>query len=421
MKSINKICVVGMGYVGAPLALELSKNFKVIGFDIDKLKVNNLNNKIDTNNEIDKELFESAENIFFTYDESSLNDNDLYIVTVPTPINENNEPNLDPLKEASKLIGKFLKKGTIVVYESTVFPGCTEEICGNILEKVSNLRINKDFFIGYSPERINPGDKKNTVRNITKVISASNPIALNLIDDVYKTVVDAGTHHSPNIKTAEMSKVIENTQRDLNIALINEISILCRKLEINTNDVLDAAGTKWNFLKFKPGLVGGHCIGIDPYYLTFKANELNYDAKVILAGRELNDSYGVICSGEIEENFLNKFEKLTDILFLGCSFKENVSDVRNSKVFDMVQYFKNKNIFVDCYDPIVDDDLVSKEYLFDMLKDYPTKKYDIVILSVPHNFFIELGINKLRLLCKKNSFFVDLKGVFPKDEVDFQL
>jgi UDP-N-acetyl-D-glucosamine/UDP-N-acetyl-D-galactosamine dehydrogenase len=422
MKSINKICVIGMGYVGAPLALELAKTYKVIGYDIDENKIINLSKSIDTNNEIDSSLFKKAyKNIQFSYKESSLENSDVYIVTVPTPINEEKEPDLSPLIGASNLIGKYIKIDNIIVYESTVFPGCTEEICGEILEKVSGLKVNTDFSLGYSPERINPGDKLNNVRTITKVISASNDDALDIIDNIYSSVVDAGTFRAPNIKTAEMSKVIENTQRDLNIALVNEISILCRKIGINTNDVLNAAGTKWNFLKFKPGLVGGHCIGVDPYYLTFKAAELNHDARVILAGRELNDNFANLCSKEIEENFINLYGDLTSILFLGCSFKEDVSDVRNSKVFDMIRYYKDKKIEVDCYDPVVNSKNVYDEYSITTLEDLPNKSYDIVILSVPHEAFIEMGLIKIKSLCKENSLLVDLKGIFHSDDVDFQL
>jgi UDP-N-acetyl-D-glucosamine/UDP-N-acetyl-D-galactosamine dehydrogenase len=422
MKLINQICVIGMGYVGAPLALELAKTYKVIGYDIDETKINNLSKSIDTNNEIESNLFQEAhKNILFSYNESSLENSDLYIVTVPTPINEEKEPDLNPLIGASNLIGRHIKKDNIIVYESTVFPGCTEEICGEILEKVSGLKINIDFYLGYSPERINPGDKLNNVRTITKVISASNNYALDIIDNVYSSVVDAGTFRAPNIRTAEMSKVIENTQRDLNIALINEISIICRKIGINTNDVLNAAGTKWNFLKFKPGIVGGHCIGVDPYYLTYKASELNHDAKVILAGRELNDNFATLCSKEIEEKFKNLYGNLTNVLFLGCSFKEDVSDVRNSKVFDMIQYFIDNKVEVECYDPVVDLDCVYNEYSIRILEELPKKSYDIVILSVPHKVFVEMGLTKIKSLCKEKSLLADLKGIFQSSEVDYQL
>ena len=289
------------------------------------------------------------------------------------------------------------------------------------MEKVSGLKINIDFYLGYSPERINPGDKLNNVRTITKVISASNNYALDIIDNVYSSVVDAGTFRAPNIRTAEMSKVIENTQRDLNIALINEISIICRKIGINTNDVLNAAGTKWNFLKFKPGIVGGHCIGVDPYYLTYKASELNHDAKVILAGRELNDNFATLCSKEIEEKFKNLYGNLTNVLFLGCSFKEDVSDVRNSKVFDMIQYFIDNKVEVECYDPVVDLDCVYNEYSIRILEELPKKSYDIVILSVPHKVFVEMGLTKIKSLCKEKSLLADLKGIFQSSEVDYQL
>ncbi|MDA9932389.1 nucleotide sugar dehydrogenase [Gammaproteobacteria bacterium] len=422
MKSINQICVIGMGYVGAPLALELAKTYKVIGYDIDETKINNLSKSIDTNNEIESSLFQEVhKNILFSHKESSLENSDLYIVTVPTPINEEKEPDLSPLIGASNLIGGYIKKDNIVVYESTVFPGCTEEICGEILEKVSGLKINIDFYLGYSPERINPGDKLNNVRTITKVISASSNYALDIIDTVYLSVVDAGTFRAPNIRTAEMSKVIENTQRDLNIALINEISIICRKIGINTNDVLNAAGTKWNFLKFKPGLVGGHCIGVDPYYLTYKASELNHDAKVILAGRELNDNFANLCAKEIEEKFKNLYGDLTNVLFLGCSFKEDVSDVRNSKVFDMIQHFIDNKVEVECYDPVVDVDCVYNEYSIKILEELPKKPYDIVILSVPHKAFVEMGLTKIKSLCKEKSLLADLKGIFQSSEVDYQL
>ena len=322
---------------------------------------------------------------------------------------------------ASNLIGKFIRQDDIIVYESTVFPGCTEDICGEILEKQSNLKINRGFYLGYSPERINPGDKQNNVRTIKKVVSASSIEALNIIDNVYSSVVDAGTYRAPDIKTAEMSKVIENTQRDLNIALINEISILCRKIGINTNEVLDAAGTKWNFLKFQPGLVGGHCIGVDPYYLTYKAANLNHEAKVILAGRELNDNFASLCSNEIEEKYKNLYGKISNVLFLGCSFKEDVSDVRNSKVFDMVSYFQKRGIEVDCYDPLVDPIVVRYEYGLEILEDLPEKTYDIVILAVPHKVFIEMGLTKIKSFCSIHSLVADLKGIFQSSEVDYQL
>ena len=422
MKKINNISVIGMGYVGAPLALELAKTYNVVGYDIDETKINNLNNSIDTNSEIDDSLFQAArKNIIFSSEESSLEESEMYIVTVPTPINKKNEPDLKPLVSASNLIGKFIRQDDIIVYESTVFPGCTEDICGEILEKQSNLKINRGFYLGYSPERINPGDKQNNVRTIKKVVSASSIEALNIIDDVYSSVVDAGTYRAPDIKTAEMSKVIENTQRDLNIALINEISILCRKMGINTNEVLDAAGTKWNFLKFQPGLVGGHCIGVDPYYLTHKAANLNHDAKVILAGRELNDNFASLCSSEIEEKYKNLYGKISNVLFLGCSFKEDVSDVRNSKVFDMVSYFQKKGIKVDCYDPLVDPIIVRHEYGLEILEDLPEKTYDIVILAVPHKVFLEMGLTKIKSFCSIHSLLADLKGIFQSSEVDYQL
>tara|TARA_B110000259_G_C13998285_1_gene395314 strand:+ start:593 stop:1876 length:1284 start_codon:yes stop_codon:yes gene_type:complete len=417
------ISVIGLGYVGLPLAIELAKKYKVIGYDIDKNKISNLSKGIDSNNEVPKHDFNQvAKNLHFTSDHEKISSTNFYIVTVPTPIDENNIPDLRHLESSSNLIGQYLKNNDIVVYESTVYPGCTEEFCSTILEKISGLKLNKDFYVGYSPERINPGDPNNTVRNISKVIAASSPTALNSMHKVYSSVVDAEIFSAATIKTAEMSKVIENTQRDINIALINEISIICRKMDINTNDVLEAAKTKWNFLNFKPGLVGGHCIGVDPYYLTHKSKEIGYEPKLILAGRELNDSFSTITSDEITSLFIKKFNFMPiNALILGCTFKEDVSDVRNSKVFDIISSLEERNISVDCYDPIADKDIVKEHYNFNISNTLPSKKYSLIIIAVAHSQIKKEGISTINSLCEDNCILADLKGIFNKNEVDYQL
>lgn len=426
MSSVNmntRICVIGLGYVGLPLSIELAKEFHVIGYDVDQKKIDDLNNGIDANNEVSEKSFnEVKKNLFFTSDKSQVKSQNFYIVTVPTPIDKNNIPDLQHLESASALIGSCLKIGDCVVYESTVYPGCTEDFCLPILSKISNLKLNKDFHIGYSPERINPGDTNNNVRNIAKVISASSKVAEQKLYEVYSKVVDVDIFTAASIKTAEMSKVIENTQRDINIALINEISIICRKMNISTNDVLKAAGTKWNFLNFTPGLVGGHCIGVDPYYLTHKSKEIGYEPGLILSGRNLNDSFGIISSEEIINLYNVKYNSMpSNALFIGCTFKENVSDVRNSKVFDMVKFFENKGIKVDCYDPIANTEIVKKYYNKILLNQMPDKNYCIIIVAVPHEIIIKSDISKIKSLCKENHVIADLKSVFKKEDVDFQL
>tara|TARA_B100001093_G_scaffold516416_1_gene595136 strand:- start:6507 stop:7787 length:1281 start_codon:yes stop_codon:yes gene_type:complete len=418
-----KLGIIGLGYVGLPLALEFSKNRKVIGFDLKKKRIKELNSGIDKNLESSKEELQNSKKLNFTNNEKDLKYANCFIITVPTPIDELKKPDLQPLLKATEMIGKIIKKGDLIIYESTVYPGCTEEVCVPILEKFSNLKFNKDFFCGYSPERINPGDKKHTISNIKKITSGSTPKILDLIDNLYNEIIIAGTHKASSIKVAEAAKVIENTQRDINIALINELSMIFSKLNIDTKEVLDAAGSKWNFLPFKPGLVGGHCIGVDPYYLTYKAESVGHHPKIILAGREINDNMGNHVVSEMikkmEERKINI--KNSKILIMGITFKENCSDIRNSGVKMVFERLKKYTHNIDLYDPWTDSEEIKKIYGINSQKILDKNNYDGIIIAVAHKIFIKMGKMEILNLCKKNHVIYDLKYLFTKDQIDLRL
>jgi UDP-N-acetyl-D-galactosamine dehydrogenase len=419
----NKIGVVGLGYVGLPLAVAFSKKFDVIGLDIDESRILELNQGNDSTLEVDSSELNASSRIVFTSDTQDLEECNFIIVTVPTPVTLDNIPDLDPLINASKAIGKILKEGTTVIYESTVFPGATEEICAPILEKESNLRLNTDFYVGYSPERINPGDKDHRISDIIKVTSGSTPEIAEVIDQLYSSIIAAGTHKASSIKIAEAAKVIENTQRDINIALINELSIIFNNLNIDTQEVLEAAGTKWNFLPFQPGLVGGHCIGVDPYYLTYKSEEMGYIPKVILAGRNLNDDMGSFIASRLIEAMEEKKINIesANILVMGFTFKENCPDTRNTKVIDIIQNVSKLVSRVDCYDPWVDSNEVKRKYQINQIDELKNDEYDAIVLSVAHKKIIKLGSKKIRKFGKVNHVLYDLKYLFNKDESDIRL
>ncbi|MEO9502930.1 MAG: nucleotide sugar dehydrogenase [Nonlabens ulvanivorans] len=414
----KKITIIGLGYVGLPLARLFATKYSVVGFDIKTPRVNEINNGIDstlelTNDELSKVLKDSNNNykgLYCTSSERDLLDSNVYIVTVPTPIDEHNKPLLDPLLMASKTIGKYLKKGDFVIYESTVYPGVTEEECAPLLEEVSGLVFNQDFYLGYSPERINPGDKLHTIEKILKVTSGSTPDAALQIDDLYKSVITAGTHMAPTIRVAEAAKVIENSQRDINIAFVNELAKIFNKLNINTNDVLAAARTKWNFLPFTPGLVGGHCIGVDPYYLAQKAQSVGYHPEIILAGRRVNDSMGSYVASEVIKLMISKDIILKDakVLILGFTFKENCPDVRNTKVIDIYNNLTEYSINASVYDPLADPIQVKQEYGISNLTNLSGEKYDAIVLAVAHNEFLKMD---LRLISNENTVVYDVKGV----------
>ena len=422
-KSNLKIAIIGLGYVGLPLAVEFGKKFPVIGFDINSYRIDSLNQGHDETLEISKSELKKAKSLSFTSDKNSLTQSNIYIVTVPTPIDKFKRPNLDPLIKASRMIGEFLSIGDLVIYESTVYPGATEEDCVPILEEISNLEFNKDFFVGYSPERINPGDKKHKLKDIQKVTSGSTKQAAIFVDKLYAEIITAGTYKAESIKVAEAAKVIENTQRDLNISLINELAIIFNSMNIDTESVLKAAGTKWNFLPFKPGLVGGHCIGVDPYYLTHKAQELGYHPEIILAGRRLNDGMSKFIVGEFIKKLANKCIKINkaNILILGLAFKENCPDIRNTKIIDVVDELKSFNCNVEIYDPWVDSKEVMKSFDISPVQSLKKKSYDGVIIAVAHKEFLKMGINNIKSLCKPSNVIYDLKHIFDKSEVDLRL
>ena len=428
MLNINdiKIAVIGLGYVGLPLAVEFGKKYPVIGFDINQNRIDELTSGEDHTLEVNDEELISAKQLQFSSNVNELAECNFYIVTVPTPIDEYKQPDLTPLIKASTTIGSVLKTGDIVVYESTVYPGATEEVCIPVLEHSSGLTFNKDFFAGYSPERINPGDKEHRVTNILKVTAGSTPEVADLIDDVYNLIITAGTHKAPSIKVAEAAKVIENTQRDVNIALINELAVIFNKMGIDTEAVLTAAGTKWNFLPFRPGLVGGHCIGVDPYYLTHKAQAIGYNPEIILAGRRLNDSMGEYVVTQLVKTMIKKRIQVegAKILILGLSFKENCPDVRNTKVIDIVHELQEYNIDVDVFDPWVDTEEAQQEYDISPINDITNLKsdsYDGIILAVAHNQFVEMGVEKIRQLGKGNHVLYDLKYLFDSELSDIRL
>ena len=420
-----KLAVIGLGYVGLPLAVEFAKTRKVIGFDINKLRISDLKMGKDETLEISKEELSTADSLIFHHELADLKQESInfYIVTVPTPVDEHKSPNLDSLISATKMVGSIIKAGDIVVYESTVYPGATEEICLPILEQCSSLVCNVDFFIGYSPERINPGDKEHRIHNIKKVVSGSNTYAANLINAVYKSIIVAGTYLAPSIKVAEAAKVIENTQRDLNIALMNELSIIFGKLNIDTSAVLEAAGTKWNFLPFKPGLVGGHCIGVDPYYLTYKAQSVGYYPEIILAGRRLNDSM----STHVVANFVKAMsgKKIhihgARILIMGLTFKENCPDLRNSKVFDLISELNEYQCIVDVYDPWITPSYMDCYSNFSLVKNVGINVYDGILIAVAHDFFQKIPARQFRQYCKDKSVIYDLKAILPVQYVDIRL
>ncbi|MEY3412572.1 MAG: hypothetical protein RIQ70_1260 [Bacteroidota bacterium] len=408
----TKLAVIGLGYVGLPIALAFAKKIKVVGFDINQSRVDMMRNQVDPSGELTKSDFEGAD-IHFSADLEDLKDVTFYIVAVPTPIDSNNLPDLRPLIGASNTVGKTLKKGDIVVYESTVYPGCTEEDCIPILEEQSGLKFLTDFKVGYSPERINPGDKEHTLAKITKVVSGCDEASLDTIAEVYRIVIDAGVHKASSIKVAEASKIIENTQRDLNIALMNELSIICDKLNISTYEVLEAAGTKWNFLKFSPGLVGGHCIGVDPYYLTYKANKLGHKAKVILSGREINDNMGAYVANKTVHLMVNARKEIskTRVLVMGATFKENVEDIRNSKVVDVIRELESFHVTVDTIDPHASGVEFEHEYKL-KLQASATGKYDAIIVAVNHHEYKNLSESYFETIAAENAVFIDLKGIY---------
>lgn len=414
-----RIAVVGLGYVGLPLAIEFGKKYTVIGFDINEQRIEELKNGFDRTNEANAEEIKSANKLSFSFNSNSLNDCNVFIITVPTPIDKYHSPDIRILLSATKMIGKKLKQNDLVIYESTVYPGCTEEDCVPVLENESGLVFNKDFFCGYSPERINPGDKINTLVNIKKVTSGSNPETANFVDELYASIIKAGTFKASCIKVAEASKAIENSQRDLNISFVNELALIFDRLNIDTTEVLEAAGTKWNFLKYRPGLVGGHCIGVDPYYLAFKAEAAGYHPQVILSGRRVNDNMGYFIANKVIKLMINKGAKVKfgNALILGFTFKENCSDIRNTKVIDIYNELKNFGLIVDVYDPLVNSDEIQQEYKINTTENLG--KYDCVILAVEHSNFNNIDFTSL-LLDEKSVLF-DVKSFIKNIKVDGRL
>ena len=413
-----KLAVIGLGYVGLPIALEFAKKIKVVGFDINAERINLMRNKIDPSNELEPSDFEGCD-IVFTHELDELKDVQFFIVAVPTPIDASKKPNIKPLLGATRTVAKVLKKGDYVVYESTVYPGCTEEDCIPILEELSGLTYVTDFKVGYSPERINPGDKEHTLANIIKVSSGCDSFSAEQIAKTYELVVAAGVHRASTIKVAEAAKIIENTQRDLNIALINELSMIFGKMNINTYDVLEAAGTKWNFLNFKPGLVGGHCIGVDPYYLTHKAKELGYHAKIINSGRAVNDSMGAYVGSKTVKMILATGKSLIDarVLVMGTTFKEDVSDIRNSKVVDVINEIKSFSCRVDVVDPHADSDELQKEYGFELTTTI-NAPYDAIIVAVNHKDYLSLDEKYFKSILSEKGVLVDIKGIYKDTNFD---
>ncbi|WP_335911639.1 Vi polysaccharide biosynthesis UDP-N-acetylglucosamine C-6 dehydrogenase TviB [Shewanella indica] len=425
MKRENNIVIgiIGLGYVGLPLAVEFGKKVVTIGFDINQERVDELSLGFDSTLECSNAELSAAKLLSYTSSIEEIKECNVYIVTVPTPIDEHKQPDLTPLIKASESLGTVIAPGDVIIYESTVYPGATEEICVPVIENVSGLKFNEDFFVGYSPERINPGDKEHRVTNILKVTSGSTPEIADYIDKIYNKIISAGTHKASCIKVAEAAKVIENTQRDVNIALINELSIIFNRLEIDTLEVLEAAGTKWNFLPFRPGLVGGHCIGVDPYYLTHKAQAVGYHPEMILAGRRLNDSMGAYVVSQLVKRMLKKRIQVdgANVLVMGLTFKENCPDLRNTRVIDIISELKEYNITVDVVDPWCSAAEAKSEYGLSLCESEHSNKYDGIILAVAHNEFKEMGIEKIRALGKAEHVLYDLKYVLDKDSVDMRL
>ena len=419
----NKIAIVGLGYVGLPLAVEFGKKFNTIGFDINESRIKDLKDFKDSTLEVSKKEIIESQNLSFTTNIQDLKSCNIYIVTVPTPIDDNKKPDLKPLVNASKSVGGILKRDDIVIYESTVYPGATEEVCVPILESYSNLKFNRDFFCGYSPERINPGDKEHKLSSIQKITSGSTKDCADKVDLLYKAIIVAGTHKAGSIKIAEAAKVIENTQRDINIALINELSMIFKKLDIDTEAVLEAAGTKWNFLPFKPGLVGGHCIGVDPYYLTHKAIEVGYYPEVILAGRRLNDNMGAYVVSEVSKLMTAKKINIIDanILIMGLTFKENCPDLRNTRVVDLVKGFNGLDCNVDVFDPWITPKQAYDEHNIKIIVGPIKNKYDAIVLAVAHDEFKDLSLEEIYSFGKENFILYDIKYLLTSNEVDGRL
>lgn len=416
MCSKQKFSVIGIGYVGLPLAVELSKSNNVLGFDINLNRIKYLKRGIDITNEFTKSQIRSKKKLKFSNNSKDIKNSDVFFITVPTPIKKNNKPDLSYLIEATKIVAKNLKRKSIIVYESTVFPGCTEEVCLPIIEKISNLKINKDFFLAYSPERINPGKSKYKLNNTIKVLGCSDSSTLSYLKKIYKKI-SLGVHTVDDIKTAEAAKVIENTQRDLNIAFVNELSIIFKKMNLDINKVLLAANTKWNFIKFNPGLVGGHCIGVDPYYLTYKSEKLKYKPKVILAGRKIND----YMSNYVGKNIIKLMKNKKKILILGAAFKENCNDLRNSKIFETINFLEKKGLKVYVYDPLVPKKLLKRKAKFVVNKLNKKNYYDAALISVKHDKFLKIGIKKIRRNLKKKGLVIDLKSTFARSQIDWSL
>jgi len=419
----TRIAVIGLGYVGLPLAVEFGKRYLTIGFDVNRSRITALISGSDSTLEVDKAALESATHRSYTTDVDKLKTCNIYIVTVPTPIDINKRPDLSPLEKASETVGKVLSKDDIVIYESTVYPGATEEVCVPILEKYSGLTFNKNFYCGYSPERINPGDKEHRITTIKKVTSGSTLEIADKVDALYRSIITAGTHKASSIKVAEAAKVIENTQRDINIALINELALIFRRLGIDTEEVLKAAGSKWNFLPFQPGLVGGHCIGVDPYYLTHKAMEVGYYPEIILAGRRLNDSMGKYVANEIINLMTKKRIQVVDsnILVMGLTFKEDCPDIRNTRVMDVVEELSGFHCNIDVYDPWIDKEESIREFGITPVEQPESGKYDAVIIAVAHHQFKSMGTTAIRALGKKNHVLYDIKYILPVEKVDGRL
>jgi UDP-N-acetyl-D-galactosamine dehydrogenase len=421
--SDHRLCIVGLGYVGLPLAVEFGKHFSTVGFDLNPSRIEELRRGSDSTLEVSDTELKRATHLVFTADSREIGDCNVYIVAVPTPIDAAKRPDFRPLEGASRTVAPLLKRGDIVIYESTVYPGATEEVCVPLLEKGSGMTYNRDFFCGYSPERINPGDKEHRLPSIVKITSGSTPEIAAIVDRLYKTIITAGTFAASSIRVAEAAKVIENTQRDVNIALINELALIFDKLDINTSEVLAAAGTKWNFLPFRPGLVGGHCIGVDPYYLTHKAQEVGYHPEIILAGRRINDHMGQYIASSVIKKMVQKGINVSGsrILVLGLTFKENCPDLRNTRVIDIISDLREYGIRVDVYDPWVNREEAKKEYGLELLQELPKNTYGGVVVAVAHRQFVTMTAAAIRDLCLASSIIYDVKGLYPQDQVDGRL
>lgn len=419
----TRLGIIGLGYVGLPLAMEFGKHFPTVGFDIKTERVTELQAAKDSTLEVEPEQFALADYLTFSDSAEDLADCNVYIVTVPTPIDRHKQPDLSPLKSASRIVGTVIRPGDVVIFESTVYPGATEEVCTPLIEAESGLKYNQDFYAGYSPERINPGDKQHRVTSILKVTSGSTPEVANFVDALYRRIIAAGTHKVSSIRVAEAAKIIENTQRDVNIALINELALIFNRMGIDTQEVLRAAGTKWNFLPFRPGLVGGHCIGVDPYYLTHKAQEIGYNPEVILSGRRINDRMGAYVAETVVKLLTQRRIHVvgSKILIMGLTFKENCPDIRNTRVVDVIKEFGSYSAAVDVYDPWVDVAEARREYGIELVQTLSQGRYDALILAVAHDQFRGMGIEKIRALCKPGGVLFDVKYLFPAGQVDARL